>query len=281
MPNGDFHYADNSNRVFVFRGSMRPDRLRGFSNPTDPGIATLSGHLFVMANTASLHKTSDLAGYGAGGRTYGIFRRNPVAGDTSPDQIGVYRMNEAGDGMDAFRLFVIVWIPSDKSPSALGNANAGMGALWSFENKIIGQSHTGLYQIDVSSFDFDNAGSTTVNIYFLSDAVETLANDGVNCMLAKSPWQPCPDNSDTETPLPQDCKCNQGYTGPNGASGSCTACTSGSYKDTRGTASCTACPQGKTSWPKAGGSRCVCDTPPPLEICGCQAETVTLWREHR
>jgi hypothetical protein len=40
-----------------------------------------------------------------------------------------------------------------------------------------------------------------------------------------------------------DCKCNAGYSGPNGAT--CVVCAAGKYKNTVGDASCTTCPAGK------------------------------------
>ena len=249
MPNGDFHFSDNEHHIYSLRGSLRPDRLYGFSSPTDPNLPSLSSWLFQFASwtglATSTYKMSDLVGYERGGRTYGIFYRNRDTDTTSPDMIGVYRMNEAGNGMDAFRLFAIVWSPSTESPAERGTPTTGMGALWSFENKIIGHGGTGLYQIDVNSFDFDDAGSTTAQIYFLRSAVLVSVNDGVNCMLERQPWHPCPENSDAETPNPEDCKCNAGYTGPDGANGECTACLSGSYKDTQGDSHCIDCETGE------------------------------------
>ena len=41
-----------------------------------------------------------------------------------------------------------------------------------------------------------------------------------------------------------DCRCNAGYTGPNG--GTCAACSSGTYKGVAGTASCSSCPSGES-----------------------------------
>ena len=266
MPNGDFHFTQSSTHtIYVMRGGLRPDKLQGYSDPGDSGIATLpdtSDWKFQYASTGggptSVYKMADLAGYEAGGRTYGIFyrkRHGDTYSTTPDDKIGVYLMNSKGDDMDGFRLFNVNWKPSSAySPTSRGAAlNHGMGALWSFQNKIIGASYTGLYQLDVSSFDFSDAGSTSVDVYFLTDSVQTATNDGVNCMLEKHPWQPCPKNSDSESPLPQDCKCNAGYTGPNGANGICRACEPGSYKDASGNSSCASCDKGKTSSPKVGG----------------------------
>ena len=284
MPNGDFHFAMNTNSIRVFRGSMRPDRLTGFSSPTDPGIPGQGGIGFTFQSGplsgTNLHKTSDLVGYERGGRTYGIFYRNLntlPAGyvDPSPDQMGVYRMQSDGS-FDAFKLYEIVWIPSTQSKSDRGYPTSGMGALWSFQNKIIGQSGDAVYQVDVGSFDLDDSSSTTVNVYFLSAAVEAVKNDGVNCMLEETPWQPCPQNSDSETPDPQDCECIEGYTGPNGGTGPCTACAEGKIKATAGNATCSSCPSGKVSWPRGGGgTRCVCNTPRPSWVCGCHE---SIWR---
>ena len=52
----------------------------------------------------------------------------------------------------------------------------------------------------------------------------------------------CPDHTDSEpgSPALPACKCNEGYTGPDG--GDCVACDAGKYKPTQGSASCTECP---------------------------------------
>jgi len=261
---------------------MRPDRLTGFSSPTDPGLPGQGGIGFAYASGpmwgATWHKMSDLVGYERGGRTYGIFYRNQQTGDGSSDQMGVYRMQSDGS-FDDFKLYEVVWIPSTQSKSDRGYPTSGMGALWSFQNKIIGQSGDAVYQVDVASFDFDDSSSTTVKVYFLSAAVEAEKNDGVNCFLEKNPWQPCPQNSDSETPDPQDCECIEGYTGPNGGTGPCTACAEGKIKATAGNATCSSCPSGKVSWPRGGGgTRCVCNTPRPSWVCGCHE---SIWRESR
>ena len=41
-----------------------------------------------------------------------------------------------------------------------------------------------------------------------------------------------------------DCRCNAGYAGPNG--GTCTACSSGTYKSELGSGSCSSCPSGES-----------------------------------
>ena len=55
----------------------------------------------------------------------------------------------------------------------------------------------------------------------------------------------CPEfsHSSTASEVITDCKCNAGYTGPDG--GPCEACVTGTYKEVSGTAECSLCPAGK------------------------------------
>ena len=74
----------------------------------------------------------------------------------------------------------------------------------------------------------------------------------------------------------EDCKCNKGYTGPNG--GSCAGCLAGKYKAQTGAAACTDCAAGKYSNATAATSDVCQDCTPNthsqagsgnLSACGC------------
>ena len=78
------------------------------------------------------------------------------------------------------------------------------------------------------------------------------ANDSSVCL-------PCPVDSISQPASHRisACKCNAGYTGPNG--GNCTACMPSSYKDALGSAACSSCPQATTSMAASDQlTDCVC-----------------------
>ena len=87
----------------------------------------------------------------------------------------------------------------------------------------------------------------------------------------------CPANavSAALSSVDTDCKCNVGYTGPDGAA--CAACVVGTYKDVSGSAPCTLCPKGKYA-AEIGVSGCsTCpdhanSTPGSMNISNCVCE---------
>ena len=78
----------------------------------------------------------------------------------------------------------------------------------------------------------------------------------------------CPrdSSSDLESQNIFACKCNEGYTGPDG--GACTACVAGKYKELRGNAQCTECAAGKKSSTIASTTRTTCTS--------CEANSYSL-----
>ena len=91
---------------------------------------------------------------------------------------------------------------------------------------------------------FEFAGHNNINLT-LPDLSASVVLDGTALQVDSSPA-----GSDNAT----DCRCNAGYTGPDG--GECTACPAGTYKDTAGSAQCSDCPSDSAS---AAGSDNVTD----------------------
>jgi len=84
-------------------------------------------------------------------------------------------------------------------------------------------------------------------LFFVLQRAESLALCEVE--IFSSDCALCPANSISPpgSVLLQDCKCNAGYTGPDG--GLCTVCEPGSYKSGTGSASCVICPQNSNTKP--------------------------------
>ena len=71
----------------------------------------------------------------------------------------------------------------------------------------------------------------------------------------------CPANMTTAnlgSTIVSACKCNVGFTGPDGDGGTCVPCSAGKYKDAIGSASCTVCPVGKFSSTTGGTAISAC-----------------------
>jgi len=83
----------------------------------------------------------------------------------------------------------------------------------------------------------------------------------------------CPSNavSAESSSVPEDCKCDLGYTGPNG--GPCVACVEGKYKPTNGTNECTQCAPGTYSTVKA--LRGLCASCPAYSYSGGGSSVIT------
>lgn len=217
-------------------GAQRPDALSGSRDLADVTL-TIASDADYSAKIPLVRAGNDLALFQSNGAILGLLMR------MNHNSLIIYKMDQDQNSASS-KEYTIVWEPSSfTGPPSQATTWGGAGAVWSFRNRVFAACNDGpMYKVDTTNFDYDDALVTQITVHYLGESVSTSINDGANCLHAKDPWQECPDNSDAPGTDVADCKCNAGYTGPDGGSGVCTECAAGKFKSIVGSASCDVCP---------------------------------------